>query len=242
MPTSGIMISGCDLDPSFLHLAGRLDDRARLHGGDLGIDDAQPAAAEAQHRVELVQVGDLGGDLLGGDAHRRGHLAAWSGVVVRQELVQRRVEQCGWSPGGRHRPEDADEVAPLERQQLGQGGFAVRRTSSARIIWRTVDDAVAAEEHVLGAAQADALGAERDGVARRSGCRRWCGPSACGTRRPSFMSLAYCWNVRLSGFSDLLVQHLDDLGGLVLIWPTITSPVKPSMVMQSPSLTTCRRP
>ena len=37
------------------HGARRLEDGAHLHRGDLGIDDAEPAAAEAEHRVHLVQ-------------------------------------------------------------------------------------------------------------------------------------------------------------------------------------------
>ena len=36
----------------------RLEDRARLHLVDLGVDDAEPAAAQAQHRVRLLQLGE----------------------------------------------------------------------------------------------------------------------------------------------------------------------------------------
>ena len=39
------------------------------------------------------------------------------------------------------------------------------------------DDPLVAEEHVLGAAQADALGAELAGLGGvLRACRRWCGP------------------------------------------------------------------
>ena len=38
------------------HLHGGFEDGARLHFGDFGIDDAQTAAAEAQHGVELMQL------------------------------------------------------------------------------------------------------------------------------------------------------------------------------------------
>ena len=58
-------------------------------------------------------------------------------VVVRQELVQRRIEQADGHRQALHRLEDADEVLPLERQQLLQGRFAVlgrcRPGSSRRI-------------------------------------------------------------------------------------------------------------
>ena len=57
-PTSGIMISGTTLRPSFAQLARRLDDGARLHLGDLGIGDAEAHAAVAEHRVELVELLD----------------------------------------------------------------------------------------------------------------------------------------------------------------------------------------
>ena len=52
------MISGTTLIPSLLKPAGRLDDGARLHLGDLGIRDPEADAAVAEHRVELVQLLD----------------------------------------------------------------------------------------------------------------------------------------------------------------------------------------
>ena len=47
---------GIDFHPVLGHGAGRLEDGARLHFRDLGIGDAQAAAAMAQHGVELVQL------------------------------------------------------------------------------------------------------------------------------------------------------------------------------------------
>ena len=55
VPTSGIMISGSTVLAFLLHRDGGLEDRPRLHLVDLGIGDAEPAAAVAEHRVELVQ-------------------------------------------------------------------------------------------------------------------------------------------------------------------------------------------
>ena len=46
------------LDPFLLHDRRRLEHGARLHRRDLGIADAETAAAEAEHRVELVQLLD----------------------------------------------------------------------------------------------------------------------------------------------------------------------------------------
>ena len=63
------------------------------------------------------------------------------------------------------------EIAALHRQQFGQRGFAlVFGVGQDHLAHR--DDAVGFEEHVLGAAQADAFGAElarRGGIGRRVG-------------------------------------------------------------------------
>ncbi len=76
---------------------------------------------------------------------------------------KRRIEQANAGRPAGQRPEDAFEILLLMRQQFGK---AVLRSSrfSARIICTHGDDAVAFEEHVLGAAQADAFRAEGDGV------------------------------------------------------------------------------
>ena len=77
----------------------------------------------------------------------------------RQEFVQRRVEQAdGDRPAGHH-AENARKIAPLHRQQLGQRGAALRRGAGDDHLAHG-GDAVGLEEHVLGARQADALGAE----------------------------------------------------------------------------------
>ena len=49
---------GPDLDAFLLDLRGGLEDGARLHRRDFGIADAEAAATEAQHRIELVQLLD----------------------------------------------------------------------------------------------------------------------------------------------------------------------------------------
>ena len=106
--------------------------------------------------------------------------------VVRQELVQRRIEQADRHRQALHRLEDADEVLALERQQLRQGRLAASSSFVGQDHLPHGEDAVAVEEHVLGAAQADALGAELAGpLGVGRACRRWCGPSACGTCRPT---------------------------------------------------------
>ncbi len=76
--------------------------------------------------------------------------------------MQRRIEQPNRHGQARHRLEDALEVALLERQQLVErgaaAGFAVGEDHLLH------DRQTVAEEHVLGAAEPDALGAELPGA------------------------------------------------------------------------------
>ena len=106
------------------------------------------------------------GDLLGRDAELLRQLGLLRLVVVRQELVQRRVEQADRHRLALQRAEDAGEVVALERQQLGERRLRASSSVVGQDHLAHRVDAVALEEHVLGAAQADALGAEGDGVAR----------------------------------------------------------------------------
>ena len=103
----------------------------------------------------FMRLGDLG-DLL---------------VGVRQELVQRRIEQPDRHRQALHDLEQLGEVAALHRQQLGErGAAALLVVGQDHLAHRA--DAVGLEEHVLGAAEPDALGAElqRDArVVRRVG-------------------------------------------------------------------------
>ena len=110
------------------------------------------------------------GELLRIGAHGGGDLGDLL-LAVRQELVQRRIEQAdGHRPAG-HDLEQLDEIGALHRQKLGE-----RR--AARFLVVGEDhlahrlDALLVEEHVLGAAKPDAFGAEahrRFGVGRRIG-------------------------------------------------------------------------
>ena len=122
-------------------------DRADLHLVDLRELQAEPAAARAEHRVRLVQRADA-----------RAHLVVRRLLLGRKELVQRRIEQPDRHRQPGHRLEDPFEVRLLERQQ------AIERRAPARL--RVGEDHLlhdrepVAEEHVLGPAETDALGAE----------------------------------------------------------------------------------
>ena len=85
------------------------------------------------------------------------------GLLVRQELVQWWIEQ----PDGYRQPghdlEQLDEVLPLHRQQLGEGiAAAADRLGADHLAHR--EDPFGIEEHVLGTAETDPLGAELAGL------------------------------------------------------------------------------
>ena len=120
-----------------------------------------------EHRVGLAQVLDLGGHDLGRDAH-----------LARQLLLLRRVcgrNSCsggssvrivtGRSPIARKMP---TKSLALHGQQLGERLLATLDVVGEDHLAHG-GDAVAAEEHVLRAAEADALRAEGDGVGRLVG-------------------------------------------------------------------------
>ena len=171
--------------PRLRALHGGLEDGAHLRLVDLRVGDGEAAAAVAEHRVELVQ----GLVALLDDARRRRSSAsatsAISSSAVRQELVQRRIEQADGDRQARPSRGRCPRSPALHRQDLRQRARRRPASSSARIISRTARMRSGLEEHVLGAAEADALGAEvaRDGGVERA-CRRWRAPSGAGTRRP----------------------------------------------------------
>ena len=156
-----------DLDAFLLDDGRRLEHRARLHLRDLRVADAEPAAAEAEHRVELVQLFDARLNRLDRDAQLLRQILLLL-RRVRQELVQRRIEEADRRRIALERAEDAGEVLALVRQQLGQRRLPrLERLGEDHLAHRV--DAIALEEHVLGAAQADADRAERDRVLRLLG-------------------------------------------------------------------------
>ena len=159
-----------DLDPRYAAdldaRRGGLEDRARLHLEQSGDDDAETHAAQPEHRVLLVQ-------LVHGLQHPQVALALLAARLghrdphrqlgdVGQELVQRRVEQPDRDGQPVHRLEDADEVLALQRQQLGELTLLLLVGVGED---QPLDQVPAlAEEHVLGAAQPDALRAEAPGA------------------------------------------------------------------------------
>ena len=73
--------------------------------------------------------------------------------------MQRRIEQADGDRQARHDLEDLGEIGALFGQQLGERGAAARLVVGQDHLAHG-GDARGVEEHMLGAAQADALGAE----------------------------------------------------------------------------------
>ena len=162
----------------------------------------------AEHGIELVEGFDETLDLDRTDPHRLGHLLL-PGRVLRQELVKRRVEKANRARPTFQRLENADEVLSLQRQEFAERPLVLRDRVGgllvlpARLLQRGQlfdpllltkplhrlgdedqpsegDDPVSLEEHVLGSAEADPLGAEFDrdgGVVRGVGVRADAQPS-----------------------------------------------------------------
>ena len=141
-----------------------LEDGARLHLGDFRIGDGEPAAAKAEHRIELVQFAGAVGELLRIGAHGLRHLGDFL-LGVRQKFVQRRIEQPDRHRQAAHDLEQLDEIGALHRQKLGERGAARRLVVGQNHLAHGAD-AILVEEHMLGAAQPDAFGAEFDRGAR----------------------------------------------------------------------------
>ena len=76
-----------------------------------------------------------------------------------QELMQRRIQITDGHRALTHDAVHGLEVTLLERLDLGQSSFALFHGTGADHLTDSLD-AVLSEEHVLGAAQADGLGAK----------------------------------------------------------------------------------
>src|SRR2546425_5681029 len=104
------------------HAGGGLEDGPRLHPRDFRMEDPEPATAEPEHRIELVQ-------LL--DPRERGQetlsLCVGSGTALQplelaekmlafgKELMERRIQRADRDGATLHREEEPAEVGALQR-------------------------------------------------------------------------------------------------------------------------------
>ena len=108
---------------------------------------------------------------------------------------------------------DADEIVALVRQQLCQRSLSVFGVSRKNHLAHRID-AISFEKHVLGAAKADTLRSEPDGIFHLLG--RICIGSDiefAGFVSPTHQCRVVCIALALLRLKSLADEHLDDLGG-----------------------------
>ncbi len=195
------MISTSGRVAGLRRLGGGADHRPHLHLVDLRIEEGEADAARAEHRVGLLEVADDLGRLarIGEPIIRGGLEPAHLGLEMleREKLVKRRVEQPHRHRQAAHLVQDRGEVGSLKLSEMLEClvELAARALELGRrrpAVAGRLDDlgapparrgdehaahelaAVLAEEHVLGAAEPDSLGAERARLGRvLRRCRRW---------------------------------------------------------------------
>ena len=144
-------------------VGGRLHQGAHLHPVELRLDDAEADAAGADHRVVLGPRLGGGEQLLLVVVETGRRLLDVQLLDRGQELVQRRVEQADRHGQPVHRLEHFLEVGALGVEQPGERLVLLVRGRRQDHLANDREP-VRGEEHVLGAAQPDALGAEAPGI------------------------------------------------------------------------------
>ena len=198
-----------------LHCQRRADDGLGLHGGDFGVGDRQTAAAVTHHGVELVQGSNDILDLLSGLALRLGQLGDLF-LGVGDELVERGVQEPDGHGVGLHGLIQRLEVGLLHGQDLCQSGFPLLDGVGADHFPEGGDTAFL-EEHVLGTAQADALGAQLscpDGVA--GGIGVGADMQTAVLVSPAHDAAEFTGDLRVTGLDDAVI---DAAGGAVQTQP-----------------------
>ncbi len=145
--------------PAANGLADRAGERPDLHLIDAGLDHSEADTAGADHRVGFAQAphGDeFGARLVVEGAGRLGDHEAF---VVGEELVEWRIEEPDGHRQAVHGVDDRREVGLLDHvefvQDLAFVGRVVAEDQSA-----DQSEPMLGQEHVLGSAQPDAVGAE----------------------------------------------------------------------------------
>ena len=142
----------------FAHVDGRFYDSACLHFGNFGIRNRESASAMAHHRVKLVETFNRCLELFKRKAHflrKRRNLL----ILMRQELMKRRVEEADRYRTLFHCLVDTLKVAALHRKELVES-LTARLFRFGHYHLADSGDTIFLEEHMLCAAKADALRTE----------------------------------------------------------------------------------
>ena len=138
-----------------LYLDGCTDNRLGLHNCDLRIGYGQTASSVTHHRVELVETGNDGLDLLNGLAHllcKRLDLR----LRGRNELMKRRIQETDGNRVAFHRLEELSEVILLIRLDLLECLLTLFNCIGADHLTECFDS-LRIEEHVLCTTETDTL-------------------------------------------------------------------------------------
>ena len=159
-----------------------------------------------------------------------------------QELVQRRIDSAHGNRQAVHSLENAHEIGALHRKQLLE-----RRPAILLVVGQDHGlhqrDAVLGEEHVLGAAEADAFGAEL--TDRLLACAGMSALARTPSLRYSSAQPMKCTRSRIvvagSVFS-LPHDHAPVVPSIVIQSPSFASPVEPSISLLASSTVTAPQP
>ena len=128
-------------------------DSSSLHSGDFGISVTQTATTVTEHRVSFDETVHALVDVFHCHTHCFRHFFLTS-LVVRNEFVERRIEETNIYGATIHSAEDAEEVSLLVRKNLRQSLFATF-CCFAQNHFAHSNNLLCFEEHMFSAAKTD---------------------------------------------------------------------------------------
>ena len=150
------------LDALFLNVGGSLKDGAGLCSGDFRVCNPKTTSAVAQHRVGFVQRSDAFGYLCRSQLQLCREVGL-GGLIVRNELMKRGIQEADRGREALERLEDSSEISALVGQDLGERLLSACLGVSENHLTDCINT-IAFEEHVFCACQPDASGSKSDCV------------------------------------------------------------------------------
>ena len=131
-----------------VYIDGSVDDGTRLHDTDLRIRNIQTASTMTHHRVEFLQLNIRSLDIFNGDAHLISNFLDCL-IRLRQELMQRRIQQTNRNAAALHSLEDAFEVLCLVRLKKIESLLTLLRRTGYAEHTDCLNTLLGVEEHVF---------------------------------------------------------------------------------------------
>ena len=176
------MISGFTLIPFFCTSAAASKTARACISEISGNDNPRRQPRMTEHRVELVQFVDALRDLVRAHADLLRQIVLGC-VIVRQEFVQRRIEETNRRRKAFQFFEDADEIAPSDTAAISPALFSGRRRLRARIISRMASMRSPSKNMCSVRHRPMPVAPNATALAVCSACRRWCAPAAASLSR-----------------------------------------------------------